>query len=392
MIHMSKPTKVLILGSGALKIGQAGEFDYSGSQAIKALKEEGIKTVLINPNIATIQTSKELADTVYFLPIDEFFVEQVIKKEKPDSILLSFGGQTALNTGMILHNSGVLKKYGVEILGTPISGVVLTEDRKEFSQHLRKLNISTPKSLTATTEEEALRIAKELGYAFIDLDTVAIPDDVLEIVPRAMASVQQVIPFARDEHGVKVAIVNPGNERVIRIIEKKTGYRVVPYLTTKENIANTLARYRRGIQQEFSDIIQESISQAAGDHDSDFGTKRIRQTRRTPGIGSRIGDRRHRGDCRNHVGFRVGYSLGFVSNGNPGGCKRHAVAWSRVHRIIENTKALVRVFGFQEKRGFAGIFFIDLVFGFKRGRVLAGIKSCDRSVFGGKPYFVVKPW
>lgn len=132
-----KIQKVLILGSGALKIGEAGEFDYSGSQAIKALKEEGIKTVLVNPNIATIQTSKELADEVYFLPVTPYFVEQVIKKEKPDSILLSFGGQTALNCGLELNKTGVLKKYHVTILGTPISAIQLTEDRDEFADHLQ---------------------------------------------------------------------------------------------------------------------------------------------------------------------------------------------------------------------------------------------------------------
>src|SRR5579862_6242573 len=127
------PTKILILGSGALKIGQAGEFDYSGSQAIKALKEEGMQTILINPNIATIQTSKFLADQVYFLPVTPFFVEKIIEKEKPDGILLSFGGQTALNCGIELHKQGILARYNVEILGTPISAIILTEDRQEFA-------------------------------------------------------------------------------------------------------------------------------------------------------------------------------------------------------------------------------------------------------------------
>src|SRR5260221_11241327 len=115
--------KVLLLGSGALKIGEAGEFDYSGSQALKALKEEGIKTVLINPNIATIQTSKDLADKIYFLPITPYFVEQIIKKESPDGILLSFGGQTALNCGLELDKTGVLKKYKVKVLGTPVKAI-----------------------------------------------------------------------------------------------------------------------------------------------------------------------------------------------------------------------------------------------------------------------------
>src|SRR2546430_16388505 len=122
------PRKVLVLGSGALKIGQAGEFDYSGSQALKALAEEGIETVLVNPNIATIQTSKLLADRVYFLPITPFFVERIIEKERPDGILLSFGGQTALNCGIALYKNGVLEKYNLRALGTPISAIILTED------------------------------------------------------------------------------------------------------------------------------------------------------------------------------------------------------------------------------------------------------------------------
>src|SRR5271156_1840006 len=123
---MSKPKKVLVLGSGALKIGEAGEFDYSGSQAIKALKEEKIKTILVNPNIATIQTSKFLADEVYFLPINDYFVEKVIAKEKPDGIFLSFGGQTAMNCGLSLQKKGILKKYKVEVLGTQVRSIELT--------------------------------------------------------------------------------------------------------------------------------------------------------------------------------------------------------------------------------------------------------------------------
>lgn len=156
--------KVLILGSGALKIGEAGEFDYSGSQAIKALKEEGIKTVLVNPNIATIQTSKLLADTVYFLPVNPYFVEKIIAKEKPDGILLSFGGQTALNCGLALNESGVLKKYGVTVLGTPVAAIQLSEDRKAFAEHLRSIGVSTPASKAATNKKDALKIAKQLGF------------------------------------------------------------------------------------------------------------------------------------------------------------------------------------------------------------------------------------
>lgn len=156
--------KVLVLGAGALKIGQAGEFDYSGSQALKALREEGIGTVLVNPNIATIQTSKALADKVYFLPVTPFFVEKIIDKERPDGILLSFGGQTALNCGVELFKSGVLEKYNVQVLGTPVSAILLTEDRQEFAQHLASISIPTPQSKSANTLEDALVIAKEIGF------------------------------------------------------------------------------------------------------------------------------------------------------------------------------------------------------------------------------------
>ena len=130
--------KVLILGSGALKIGEAGEFDYSGSQALKALREEGIYTVLINPNIATVQTSEGIADKIYFLPVTPYFVEKVIRKESPDGILLAFGGQTALNCGVKLYQSGVLEKYGVQVLGTPVQAIIDTEDRELFVKNSMK--------------------------------------------------------------------------------------------------------------------------------------------------------------------------------------------------------------------------------------------------------------
>ena len=156
--------KVIILGSGALKIGQAGEFDYSGSQAIKALKEEGIKTILINPNIATIQTSKDMADEVYFLPVTSYFVEKVIEKEKPDGILLAFGGQTALNCGIELFEKGILKKHNVKVVGTPVEAIILTEDRQKFAKHLKEINVSTPISKSATTLDQAIKIAEKIGY------------------------------------------------------------------------------------------------------------------------------------------------------------------------------------------------------------------------------------
>ncbi len=159
--------KVLLLGSGALKIGEAGEFDYSGSQALKAMKEEGIHTVLINPNIATVQTSDGFADKIYFLPVTPYFVEKVIEKERPDGILLAFGGQTALNCGVELYESGVLEKYSVKVLGTPVQAIVDTEDRELFVKKLDQIDIKTIKSEAVNNTEEALRVANALGYPVI---------------------------------------------------------------------------------------------------------------------------------------------------------------------------------------------------------------------------------
>ncbi len=159
--------KVLLLGSGALKIGEAGEFDYSGSQALKALREEGMETVLINPNIATVQTSEGVADQIYFLPVTPYFVERVIEKERPQGILLSFGGQTALNCGVELYKSGVLEKYGVEVLGTPVQAIIDTEDRELFVQKLDEIDVKTIKSHACESIEEACKAAKELGYPVI---------------------------------------------------------------------------------------------------------------------------------------------------------------------------------------------------------------------------------
>ena len=159
--------KVLLLGSGALKIGEAGEFDYSGSQALKALKEEGIETVLINPNIATVQTSEGVADQIYFLPVQPYFVERVIEKERPDGILLAFGGQTALNCGVALHQSGVLEKYNVRVLGTPVQAIMDTEDRELFVEKLNEIGVKTIKSEACENIEQARKAAKELGYPVI---------------------------------------------------------------------------------------------------------------------------------------------------------------------------------------------------------------------------------
>jgi carbamoyl-phosphate synthase large subunit len=159
--------KVILLGSGALKIGEAGEFDYSGTQALKALREEGIRTVLINPNIATVQTSEGMADKIYFLPVTPFFVEKVIEKEKPDGILLSFGGQTALNCGIALHKSGIIQKYDVTVLGTQVQAILDTEDRELFTRKLDEISVKTPRSIAVTSVEEAAGAAHKLGYPVI---------------------------------------------------------------------------------------------------------------------------------------------------------------------------------------------------------------------------------
>ena len=164
---MKKIKKVLLLGSGALKIGQAGEFDYSGAQALKALKEEGVETVLINPNIATVQTSEGVADTVYFQPVQADFVERIIEKERPDGILLSFGGQTALNCGVELHRRGVLEKHGVEVLGTPIQAIIDTEDRDLFVRRLDEIGVKTIKSEACSSLDEVKNAADQLGYPLI---------------------------------------------------------------------------------------------------------------------------------------------------------------------------------------------------------------------------------
>ena len=159
--------KVLVLDSGALKIGQAGEFDYSGSQALKAMKEEGIKTVLINPNIATIQTSEGIADQVYFLPITPYFVEEIFKKEQPDGILLAFGGQTALNCGTELYNKGILKKYNVQVLGTSVEAIMNTEDRDLFVKKLNEIEVKTPKSIAVENMDDAFKAAHTIGFPLI---------------------------------------------------------------------------------------------------------------------------------------------------------------------------------------------------------------------------------
>ena len=159
--------KVIILGSGALKIGEAGEFDYSGSQALKALREEKVETVLLNPNIATVQTSDKIADKVYFLPVTPYFVEKIIAKERPDGILLSFGGQTALNCGIELYKQEILSRYNVSVLGTPVQAIIDTEDREKFIDKLNEIGVKTPKSKAVNTIDDAIAAAGELGYPII---------------------------------------------------------------------------------------------------------------------------------------------------------------------------------------------------------------------------------
>ena len=195
--------KVLILGSGALKIGQAGEFDYSGSQAIKALKEEGHKTVLINPNVATIQTSQDFADCVYFLPVEPHFVQKVIEKEKPQGILLAFGGQTALNCGLSLFKSGIFKKHKVEVLGTSIGAIEKTENRHLFSQTLKSIDLSIPKSSAVSNLKDAKESAKKIGYPVMiragyslggqDSGVAKNQKELEEIVKRALSKLDQVL-------------------------------------------------------------------------------------------------------------------------------------------------------------------------------------------------------
>lgn len=226
--------KALVLGSGALKIGEAGEFDYSGSQALKALKEEGITTVLINPNIATIQTSKSLADKIYFLPVTPYFVEKVIQKERPDGVMLSFGGQTALNCGLALEKMGVFKKYQLKVLGSPVKAIEITEDRELFAQSLEKINIKVPKGGFAKTVSQALKIAQKLGYPLLirsgfslgGLGSGVVHDEkeLLKIVSSALRHVPQVAieeylkhwkeleyEVVRDNAGNKIIVCNMEN-------------------------------------------------------------------------------------------------------------------------------------------------------------------------------------
>jgi len=197
------PKKVLVLGSGGLKIGQAGEFDYSGSQALKALKEEGVETVLVNPNIATVQTSEGMADRLYLLPVDAPTVEKIIQKERPDGILLGFGGQTGLNVGVELADSGVLEKYGVRVLGTPIDSIKDTEDRERFILRLDEIDVKTARSKACNTLKDALKAADGLGYPVMVRSAYSLgglgsgmvqgPDELETLVTKALAQTPQVL-------------------------------------------------------------------------------------------------------------------------------------------------------------------------------------------------------
>ena len=198
-----KPQKVLLLGSGALKIGEAGEFDYSGAQALKALRQENITTVLVNPNIATVQTSEGMADKIYFLPVTPYFVERVIEKERPDGVLLAFGGQTALNCGVELWKKGVFEKYGVEVLGTPVQTIMDTEDRELFVERLREIDVKTIKSEAVETAADALIVANRLGYPVIVRAAYALgglgsgfcdnDDELVALVEKALSFSPQVL-------------------------------------------------------------------------------------------------------------------------------------------------------------------------------------------------------
>src|SRR5947209_197338 len=198
-----RPSRVLLLGSGALKIGEAGEFDYSGSQALKALKDEGVEVVLVNPNIATVQTGPELADRVYFLPVDPSFVRRVIEREWPEGILLSFGGQTALNCGLALWRDGTLDTYGVRVLGTPPETIEATEDRDLFVRRLAEIGVQTPRSEAVTTVADAVRVGRSIGFPVILRAAFALggegsgvaygEDELRELARRALARTPQVL-------------------------------------------------------------------------------------------------------------------------------------------------------------------------------------------------------
>lgn len=227
MTILKKPKKVLILGSGALKIGEAGEFDYSGSQAIKALKEEGIQTVLINPNIATNQTSESLADEVYFLPVTCNFVEKVIQKEQPDSIMLAWGGQTALNTGTELFEKGLLEKYNIQVLGTPVEVIQITEDRKKFNAALDEIDVKYPKSFACHNFAEAMEAGQKIGFPLI--------------IRAAFALGGKGSGFAENEAELEVLVKKAfANSNQILVEESLKGWKEIEYEVVRDSSGNVI--------------------------------------------------------------------------------------------------------------------------------------------------------
>ncbi len=219
--------KILLLGSGAIQIGQAGEFDYSGSQAIKAFKEEKIEVIVVNPNIATVQTSWGFADKVYFLPVDTFFIEKIIEKERPDAISLSFGGQTALNCGVELEKKGILKKFGVKVLGTPVSAIEKTEDRQLFKKELASISLKTPKSFAVTTKSRALSAAKKIGYPVM--------------VRGAFALGGKGSGFAENEKELEVLVEKAlSNTKQILVEEYLWGWKEIEYEVVRDAFGNCI--------------------------------------------------------------------------------------------------------------------------------------------------------
>ena len=242
---MKEINKILLLGSGALKIGQAGEFDYSGSQALKAIREEGKYSVLINPNIATVQTSEGVADQIYFLPVTPYFVEKVIEKERPDGVMLAFGGQTALNCGVALYKDGIFEKYGVKVLGTPVQAIIDTEDREIFVHKLNEIDVKTIKSEAVENAIDARRAAAELGYP---------------VIVRAAYALG----------GLGSGFCDNEEELDVEKIRQQFGF----YQANEDRIAGEIARYE-GELEEVKKSLTDGVADAAGKEES---IKRLQET------------------------------------------------------------------------------------------------------------------
>jgi L-lactate dehydrogenase complex protein LldF len=284
--------KVLVLGSGALKIGQAGEFDYSGSQALKALREEGISSVLINPNVATIQTSEGIADKVYFLPVTPFFVTEIIKKERPDGIMLAWGGQTGLNVGTELYLSGVLKEYGVDVLGTSVEAIMNTEDRDLFVKELNKVDLKVPVSHACENMEEAVAAARNIGYPIMIRSAYALgglgsgvcktEEEFKEIAESAFTFAPQVLveeslkgwksmlteecemnPYL-EKHGIDVVETDLG-ERIIQLLHQKPSHIVMPAIHLKREEVGKMFE-EKGISKEIGNYDPTYLTRCARHH------------------------------------------------------------------------------------------------------------------------------